>query len=374
MSNIHRLNKEDMRKLYGKMTSGQLRDILYNDGLDAHGDKHDLVERLVDYRPVRRTTGGQVRNSHVATQLRNDDWDVRSLIRTPPRSPVKTSPVKKSLKSANKSPRKSANKTPRKSAAKTPRKSAAKSPRKSEAKVKRGRGRPRTSPPKAPSTRGRGRPKSTSPKSPATRGRGRPKGSTSKSPRSPKKVLDGNKSPARSPGRPATGMSKKTLCGIVNRKYKEAVDNGKVLDVSNITANGKGMRRVFYNEKVIAARGIEPAKIVSDNFKAYKYVISCLSDEYDKYADQFLAQYGVGKLVLVKSPVGRPRSANKSPKKSTKSPKKSANNSPKKSTKSPNKSPKKSPKKSTKSPNKSPKKSPKKATKGAKKQVKRNRN
>ena len=79
----------------------------------------------------------------------------------------------------------------------------------------------------------------------------------------------------------------------LNDTVTNAIQVGKVVDVSNLKPNGTGMKIVSPPSSNSHKKGfIENINIVSDNYPAYKLAMNTLGDDYTQYADSYLKFYG----------------------------------------------------------------------------------
>ena len=71
-----------------------------------------------------------------------------------------------------------------------------------------------------------------------------------------------------------------------------AQQSGKVLDVSNMDANGKGIRAVNPPTRRSGKIGVSGMPIISNNYPDYSAAMRLLGPEYQQYADEYARLYG----------------------------------------------------------------------------------
>lgn len=95
----------------------------------------------------------------------------------------------------------------------------------------------------------------------------------------------------------------------------KAIEKGKVLDVSNLAADGTGSRAIRMPKTGKGTKKwIDNFPVLSDNYASYLLAMKIFGPEYIVYADQFLQLYGAAPMVRSPRRAG-PRTPPKSPKK-----------------------------------------------------------
>lgn len=99
----------------------------------------------------------------------------------------------------------------------------------------------------------------------------------------------------KSPGRNASPQDRLAFM------YNRAVQEGGLLDVSNINQDGTGTKVVKNKSKVpkggiTRVHGGDEAYLISNNYDSYRMATDLLGPDFDQYADAYMAEHGTGKL------------------------------------------------------------------------------
>src|SRR5690606_7479460 len=104
----------------------------------------------------------------------------------------------------------------------------------------------------------------------------------------------------------------------------KSLPKGYVLDVSGITQDGTGVKKMKEPTKGGKSKkvGIEGLAIVSNNYKAFDQAMKLMGRDYEKYSQQYSDLYGTGSEAVIPtratiSPRGRTRTASPPAKRTT---------------------------------------------------------
>ncbi len=106
---------------------------------------------------------------------------------------------------------------------------------------------------------------------------------------------------ARATGAKATGTASPRARGPRSPLLERvnALGEGEVLDVSAITAEGTGAKKMKAPAGKSRKVGVTGLPIISNNYQAYQRAIALLGPDYTKYAEQYGQLYGTGPEAIV---------------------------------------------------------------------------
>jgi len=106
--------------------------------------------------------------------------------------------------------------------------------------------------------------------------------------KSPKAKSPKAKSPKTRSSRPKSPRSPRSPSEKFIKFYDRTVADGKLVDVSGLEADGKGVRSMEYPVRKTEKQGVEGLAIVSNNYRGYLNAMNLLGPDYASYAQKYL--------------------------------------------------------------------------------------